>query len=66
MTPGPIIGDQLKNRGITVRAIYLCGGTSTVLFEKDLQRILTILNEKFISPSVAEITVEVADLISYH
>jgi oxygen-independent coproporphyrinogen-3 oxidase len=53
-----VIGDYLKQQGITVQSIYIGGGTPTVLSEADLTRLFAVLHNQFISAATAEITVE--------
>ncbi len=52
------IGDFLQEQGIAIQSIYIGGGTPTVLSERDLERLLNLLQERFVSPSTQEITVE--------
>lgn len=53
-----IVGDILQDRGISVQCIYIGGGTPTVLSSQDLEKVLDILQQKFISNASEEITVE--------
>lgn len=52
------IADCFQQLSISVRSIYIGGGTPTVLSEKDLEFMLELLNDRFISENTAEITVE--------
>jgi oxygen-independent coproporphyrinogen-3 oxidase len=52
------IGEFLQEQDIAVQSIYIGGGTPTVLSERDLESLLDLLQERFISPLTQEITVE--------
>ena len=52
------IGVYLQEQGIAIQNIYIGGGTPTVLSEADLEALLDLLQERFISPLTQEITVE--------
>ncbi len=53
-----IIGDYIKENGLSVQTIYLGGGTPTVLNETDLARVFNVLHGKYISEATVEVTVE--------
>jgi oxygen-independent coproporphyrinogen-3 oxidase len=53
-----VIGDYIKENGLSVQTIYLGGGTPTVLNETDLVRIFDVLHRKYISKATVEVTVE--------
>jgi len=52
------MADCLQEQNISIQSIYIGGGTPTVLSERDLERIFSLLNERYISRETAEITVE--------
>lgn len=52
------LADCITEKGLEVESIYLGGGTPTVLNEKDLEKILALVSEKYISKATKEITVE--------
>ncbi|MEA1960636.1 MAG: coproporphyrinogen dehydrogenase HemZ [Bacillota bacterium] len=52
------VGDSVKSLNLKVDAIYLGGGTPTILSEKDLEEVFSVLYEKYITEDTREITVE--------
>jgi oxygen-independent coproporphyrinogen-3 oxidase len=52
------IGDALAKAGLKAESIYIGGGTPTVLNDRDLEAIFEVMQQKYISASTLEITLE--------
>lgn len=52
------IANYLQQQDISIQTIYIGGGTPTVLSETDLEEMLDLIRQHFITPQTREITVE--------